>query len=167
MAKSHLELVREKGIVIIAPKQERTLGASVGVLTSRLVYQYGGPETKTECDHTRVISDNPITGKIIICDHYTSYIMQHAFYIDWYSPNVENANDQIKNIANSCLVSGVTLAVGATVLAPPTILTFLNESLNTIALGVRACIEATKLGGMLAGIEVDLRPRIESYWQAF
>jgi hypothetical protein len=133
-------------------------------LASRLVYQFGGPQSRTRCVSTRVISDNFITGKVIVCDRYATDFEQHALYIDWFAPNVENADQQTREIAEACLVSGVALAVGATVLNPAIAVTFFSDKIDTIEAGVRACVATQALLSRVVTGDVDLRVRRLDFW---
>ena len=133
-------------------------------LVSHLVYQYGGPQTRTQCVSTRVVSDNVITGKVVLCDGWSTDLQQHALFLDWYAPNVQNANDQTKAIADSCLQIGIAEAIGAAVLAPPTVLTFLTGKIDTVKAGVISCVEANKALGKIFVKDFDIRTRQSDFW---
>lgn len=139
-------------------------GRDPAVLASALVYQYGGPQSRTRCVETFVAADNPLTGKVIICKGYGTDFEQHALYLDWHSPKVENASEQVRSIAESCLVSGYAVAIAGTVLLPITALSFLSDKVDTIETAVRACVATTVGLSNLVGLEVNITVRRKDFW---
>jgi len=135
-------------------------------LASALVYQYGGPETSfPECTKTNVVSDNPLTGKVVFCVEWGPIrIMQHAVFIDWFSPAARNADAQTKSMARDCLQIGIATGVAGLLLSPPTVIAGLEARIDAVEQGVRTCVAGTVLLGSVFVKNIDIRVRRNDFF---
>ncbi len=169
---SKAEVVRTDRGAVASPNYDsiirrRTILQGLGVESDKLaeavVYQYGGPETRTRCV-SEACAHVPWFDGIryeCTCNGWATDIMQHGFYIVMYGPPDIPA-DQVQQIKDSCFVSAV--AVGALALTVDTAFQALTSHRPAMEATLRACVAATStLGGAaVPGFRLEVEER--KFW---
>lgn len=131
------------------------------LLASRTLASWDGPESKVYCaDHgwTWGVKCKGLKcrkHKWKFCARNAIDLKRHRIVARMYGPSsITNADQQLKTIANACLVSGLALAAVPAVVTAP-----LGEtSVSVIKAGINACLKTQNaLGGLVAeGFEVTI-----------
>jgi len=110
-----------------------------------------------------VVSDNPITGKVVLCTGWATDLEQHAIFLDWHSPNVGNAKEQTESIAHDCL----HVAIAAAYYTTPIELTLsvIEDNLAALKTAFKVCIKGQEKLGRLFVSDYDIRVRQQNFWQ--
>lgn len=143
-------------LVFISPSEANARGAQLAV---RTVASWDGPETKGYMKRVRTGS-YPKCRKLK-CRKEPTYadvpaidLRRHRIVATMYGPdNISNPDQQLKQISNSCLISGLVLAGIPAVAAAP-----VGLSAQTLQKGVEVCLLAQNLGSQLVapGFEVTI-----------
>jgi hypothetical protein len=144
--------------LVLAP---RTAQARGELLASQTLGSWDGPETKGYCG--RMGSMTGFKCRHLRCSKHTWKtciepkidLKRHRIIAKMYGPDsITNADAQLKDIANACLVAGLTLAgVPAVITAP-----LGDVSVEVFKTGVEACLKTQNaLSQIVApGFEVSL-----------
>jgi hypothetical protein len=132
------------------------------LLAEHTAAQWGGPETRTRC-----ISEKSMTGFEChglkcsrrtwkTCGEWATDFKQHRLLAKMYGPdNISNADSQLKDISEACLVSGLILAG-----APAVVASIVDLDVEVLQKGVEACLKTQNLLSQIVapGFEVTIEP---------
>jgi len=129
------------------------------LLATKLVYAYGGPETKMDCTETVRL------GPVVTCSQYTTFMMQHTLYIEMWGPDSLNVPEgTLKTVSDVCLAKAIAEILASASMDLSTAIIKVNDKLDSLQKSVENYAELVSIVGQVIG--VHLTTRAANDWKA-
>jgi hypothetical protein len=131
------------------------------LLAERTAAQWGGPETRNRCVAEKSMTGFKCKGLKCsrntwkTCGEFAVDFKQHRLVARMYGPtSISNPDQQLKQFAEACLVSGLALAGAPAILTAP----LGDISIDVLKAGVEACLKTSNAFSRLVapGFEVTI-----------
>ena len=137
-----------------------------GLLAERKIAQWGGPETRTRCISQWSMHVPSCTWlkckrkKISGCKEWATDLKQHYIFAQMYGPNtISNPDSQLKDIANSCLISGLILAG-----VPAAFASIVDLDEEVFRAGVEVCLKTQNVFSQIVAPGFEVTTSTDEKW---